>query len=125
MSAITSTRVVEVSRAGGPEVLQLSTRPIAPLKAHEILVKVEAAGVNGHDVFHRRAGSHPTQPGETDVPGLEVAGTVVAIGSGVTQWKVGDAVCSLVQGGGYADYCLCEEALTLPVPKGLSMIEAA
>jgi len=125
MSTISSTRVIEVSRAGGPEVLQLSTRPIAPLKEHEILVKVAAAGVNGHDVFHRRAGSHPTKPGETDVPGLEVAGTVVACGSAVTQWKVGDEVCSLVQGGGYADYCVCEESLTLPVPKGLSMVEAA
>jgi NADPH2:quinone reductase len=125
MSTITSTRVIEVARAGGPEVLQLATRPIAPLKEHEILVKVAAAGVNGHDVFHRRAGSHPTKPGETDVPGLEVAGTVVACGSGVTQWRVGDEVCSLVQGGGYADYCMCEESLTLPVPKGLSMVEAA
>lgn len=125
MSTITSTRVIEVSRAGGPEVLQLATRPIAPLKEREILVKVEAAGVNGHDVMHRKNGSHPTKPGETDVPGLEVAGTVVAIGSGVMQWKVGDQVCSLVQGGGYADYCLCEEALTLPVPKGLTMAEAA
>ncbi|HEY4371130.1 MAG TPA: NAD(P)H-quinone oxidoreductase [Burkholderiales bacterium] len=125
MSTITSTRAVEVSRAGGPEVLQLATRPIAPLKEHEILVKVEAAGVNGHDVMHRKNGTHPTKPGETDVPGLEVAGAVVAVGSAVKQWKVGDKVCSLVQGGGYADYCLCEEALTLPVPKGLSMVEAA
>jgi NADPH2:quinone reductase len=126
MSAIpTSTRVVEVARAGGPEVLQLSTRPLAPLQAHEILIKVAAAGVNGHDVFHRRAGTHPTKPGETDVPGLEVAGTVVARGSAVTQWDIGQEVCSLVQGGGYADYCLAEASLTLPIPKGLTMVEAA
>ena len=121
----TSTRVVEVSRPGGPEVLTLATRPLAPLQPHEILVKVVAAGVNGHDVHHRKVGTHPTVPGETDVPGLEIAGTVAAIGSAVTQWQVGQEVCSLVRGGAYADYCIAEESLTLPVPRGLSMIEAA
>ena len=121
----TSTRVVEVSRPGGPEVLTLATRPLAPLQPHEILVKVVAAGVNGHDVHHRKVGTHPTAPGETDVPGLEIAGTVAAIGAAVTQWQVGQEVCSLVRGGAYADYCIAEESLTLPVPRGLSMIEAA
>lgn len=121
----TSTRVIEVARAGGPEVLQVATRPLAPLKEQEILVKVAAAGINGHDLLHRKNGSHPTKPGETDVPGLEVAGTVVAVGSGVKQWKIGDQVCSLVQGGAYADYCLCEASLTLPVPTGVTMVEAA
>jgi NADPH2:quinone reductase len=125
MSVPTSTRVIEVSQPGGPEVLKLATRPLAPLQEHEILIKVAAAGVNGHDVGHRKAGTHPTKPGETDVPGLEVSGTVVARGSAVTHWDIGQEVCSLVQGGGYADYCVAEESLTLPIPKGLTLIEAA
>jgi NADPH2:quinone reductase len=126
MSSIpTSTRVIEVSQPGGPEVLKLATRPLAPLKPGELLIKVAAAGVNGHDVGHRKSGSHPTEPGETDVPGLEVAGTVIAAGSAVTQWKAGDEVCALVRGGGYADYCMADAVLTLPVPRGLTMVEAA
>jgi NADPH2:quinone reductase len=121
----TSTRVIEVARPGGPEVLQLATRPLAPLQPHEILIKVAAAGVNGHDVHHRKVGTHPTAPGETDVPGLEIAGTVAARGGAVTQWAIGQEVCSLVRGGAYADYCIAEESLTLPVPRGLSLVEAA
>ena len=126
MSAIpTSTRVIEVSQPGGPEVLKLSTRPLAPLQAGEILIKVAAAGVNGHDAHHRHVGTHPTNPGETDVPGLEVAGTVVARGSAVTEWQIGQEVCALVRGGGYADYCIADAALTLPVPRGQTMVQAA
>ena len=125
MSAITSTRVIEVSKPGGPEVLKLATRPLAPLQAHEILIKVAAAGVNGHDVSHREKGTHPTAPGETDVPGLEIAGTVVGRGSAVTLWEIGQEVCALVRGGAYADYCIAEESLTLPIPRGLTLVEAA
>jgi NADPH2:quinone reductase len=121
----TSTRVVEVSQAGGPEVLKLTTRPLAPLKPGEILIKVAAAGVNGHDVHHRKVGSHPTNPGESDVPGLEVAGTVVAVGSATKEWSIGQEVCALVRGGGYAEYCIADAVLTLPVPRGLTMVEAA
>lgn len=126
MTAIpTSTRVVEVSQAGGPEVLKLGTRPLAPLKSGEVLIKVAAAGINGHDLHHRKSGSHPTEPGETDVPGLEIAGTIVAVGSAVKEWNVGQDVCALVRGGAYADYCIADAVLCLPVPKGLSMVQAA
>src|SRR6266851_1889767 len=120
----TKMRAVEISQPGGPEVLKLSERPVPQPKAHEILVKVAAAGVNRPDVL-QRSGNYPVPPDASDLPGLEIAGEVVAKGSAVTLWKIGDKLCALVNGGGYAEYCTVPEVQALPVPKGLSLIEAA
>ena len=94
------------------------------LAAGEVLVKVEAAGVNRPDVMQRK-GHYPPPQGATDIPGLEIAGEVVALGPGVTRWTPGDKVMALVVGGGYAQYCAAHESHCLPVPAGLSMVEAA
>jgi putative PIG3 family NAD(P)H quinone oxidoreductase len=99
-------------------------RPVPMPVAGEILVKVAAAGVNRPDV-RQRQGTYPPPTGATDIPGLEIAGEVAVLGSGVTRWKAGDKVCALVVGGGYAEYCLAYDSHALPVPSGLSMIEAA
>ncbi|MDQ0348498.1 NAD(P)H-quinone oxidoreductase [Ancylobacter vacuolatus] len=109
---------------GGPEALVPEQRPVPAPGAGEILVKVAAAGVNRPDVMQRK-GLYPPPPGAPDIPGLEISGEVVALGEGVTRWKLGDKVCALVSGGGYAQYCLADEGSTLPVPAGLSMVEAA
>ncbi|MEQ9195231.1 MAG: NAD(P)H-quinone oxidoreductase [Parvibaculum sp.] len=115
---------IAIREPGGPEVLE--PREIAtPEPGHgEILIKVAAAGVNRPDTI-QRMGLYPPPPGSPETPGLEVAGDVVSTGPGVTLWKTGDKVCALVGGGGYAEYCLAHEAHALPVPKGLSMTEAA
>ncbi|MEP9367500.1 NAD(P)H-quinone oxidoreductase [Xanthobacter sp. VNH20] len=115
---------INITTPGGPEVLVPGERPVPVPGAREILVKVEAAGVNRPDVVQRR-GLYPAPPGASDIPGLEIAGIVVALGAEVTRFKLGDAVCALVTGGGYAQYCLSHEATALPVPEGLSMVEAA
>src|SRR5712671_726465 len=117
-------RAVEVSKPGGPEVLQLAERPVPVPKAGEILVKVAAAGVNRPDVL-QRMGLYPVPPDASDLPGLEIAGEVVAVGSSAKAFKLGDKVCALVHGGGYAEYCTAPEVAALPVPKGLSLVEAA
>src|SRR5712671_2523962 len=117
-------RAVEVSKPGGPEVLQLAERPVPVPKAGEILVKVAAAGVNRPDVL-QRMGLYPVPPDASDLPGLEIAGEVVAVGSSAKAFKLGDKVCALVHGGGYAEYCTAPEGTALPVPKGLSLVEAA
>jgi NADPH2:quinone reductase len=117
-------KAVEIARPGGPEVLKITERPVPAPKANEILVKVAAAGVNRPDVL-QRSGNYPVPPDASDLPGLEVAGEVVARGSAVTMWKEGDQVCALVHGGGYAEYCVAPEVQALPVPKGLSLIDAA
>jgi NADPH2:quinone reductase len=109
---------------GGPEALVPVERPVPVPGAGEILVKVAAAGVNRPDVMQRK-GLYPPPPGASDIPGLEISGEVVALGEGVTRWKLGDKVCALVSGGGYAQYCLADEGSALPVPAGLSMVEAA
>jgi len=109
---------------GGPEALVPVERPVPVPGAGEILVKVAAAGVNRPDVMQRK-GLYPPPPGAPDIPGLEIAGEVVALGAGVTRWRLGDKVCALVSGGGYAQYCLADEGSALPVPAGLSMVEAA
>ncbi len=109
---------------GGPEVLKPGKRPMPVLGAEDVLIKVAAAGVNRPDVL-QRTGNYTPPPGASDLPGLEVAGTVVAIGSGVKDWKIGDAVMALVAGGGYAEYCAAPAPQCLPVPKGFSLIEAA
>jgi NADPH2:quinone reductase len=118
-------RAIEVSRPGGPEVLQLVRREVPRPQANEVLIRVHAAGVNGHDLHHRHAGSHPVDPGETDLPGLELAGEVVEIGATVRRWSIGDRVCALVRGGSYAEYCVAAESLCLPIPPSLSMVEAS
>lgn len=117
-------KAVAIREPGGPEVLELA-EIATPAPGHgEILIRVEAAGVNRPDTI-QRMGLYPPPPGAPETPGLEVAGEVVATGAGVTRWKAGDKVCALVGGGGYAEYCLAHEAHALPVPKGLSMTEAA
>ncbi|MGO8918916.1 MAG: NAD(P)H-quinone oxidoreductase [Stellaceae bacterium] len=115
---------IEITEPGGPEVLRPGTRPMPLPGAGEVLIKVAAAGVNRPDVMQRR-GEYPPPAGASDIPGLEVAGTVVAVGLGVNYTKLGDAVCALVTGGGYATYCVAPEPQCLPVPNGLSMAEAA
>jgi NADPH2:quinone reductase len=115
---------IAISAPGGPEVLLPQERDVPKPGASEILVKVAAAGVNRPDVMQRK-GQYPPPPGAPDIPGLEIAGEVAAVGGKVTRWKVGEKVTALVAGGGYAEYCLADEAVALPVPKGFSMVEAA
>ena len=117
-------RAVEIEKPGGPEVLRPVEREKPAPKPHEILVKVAAAGVNRPDVL-QRMGLYAVPPDASDLPGLEIAGEVVACGSAVTRWKAGDRVCALTHGGGYAEYCVTPEVQALPVPRGLSMVEAA
>src|SRR5688572_31068272 len=117
-------RAVEISTPGGPEVLKLTQRPPPAPKPDEILIKVAAAGVNRPDVL-QRSGNYPVPPGASDLPGLEVAGEVTAVGADVKSWKVGDKVCALVHGGGYAEYCVAPAVQALTIPKGLSALEAA
>jgi putative PIG3 family NAD(P)H quinone oxidoreductase len=109
---------------GGPEVLKPGKRPMPTIGADEVLIKVAAAGVNRPDVL-QRTGNYTPPPGASDLPGLEVAGTVAAVGGGVKDWKVGDQVMALVSGGGYAEYCAAPAPQCLAVPKGFSMVEAA
>jgi NADPH2:quinone reductase len=117
-------RVIEIVVAGGPDVLRVGNRPKPVAGAGEVLIEVAAAGVNRPDVMQRK-GMYPPPPGASDIPGLEVAGTVVAIGEGVALLAVGHQVCALVTGGGYAEFCVAPEVQCLPVPRGLTMIEAA
>ncbi len=116
--------VVEITQSGGPEVLKPATRPLTPPRAGEVLIKVAAAGVNRPDMIQRQ-GLYPPPPGASDIPGLEIAGAVVALGDGVDGWSTGDAACALVTGGGYAEYCAAPAAQCLPPPEGLSLIAAA
>ena len=115
--------VIGISKPGGPEVLLPETRSVPVPGPNEILVKVAAAGVNRPDVA-QRSGSYPPPPGASDLPGLEVAGEVVAVGAGSTRHKLGDKVMSLVAGGGYAQYCIAQDAQAMAVPPALSMLEA-
>jgi NADPH2:quinone reductase len=117
-------RAVEITKPGPPEVLKAAERPLPVPKPNEILVKVAAAGVNRPDVL-QRTGNYPVPPGASDLPGLEIAGEVVACGAEARMWKVGASVCALAHGGGYAEYCVVPEVQALPLPRGLSMIEAA
>jgi NADPH:quinone reductase len=115
---------VEITTPGGPEVLQAKTRPTPQPAAGQILLKVAAAGVNRPDVA-QRMGSYPPPAGHSPLPGLEVAGEVVAVGEGVTRWRRGDRACALVNGGGYAQYCIAEDVIALPIPSGLDVLAAA
>jgi len=115
--------VIGISKPGGPEVLLPETRPVPTPGPGELLVKVAAAGVNRPDVA-QRSGSYPPPPGASDLPGLEIAGEVVAVGPGATRHKIGDKVMSLVAGGGYAEYCIAPDAQAISVPDTLSITEA-
>ncbi len=117
-------RAIEIIHPGAPEVLQLCERPMPVLKAGEVLIKVQAAGINRPDVL-QRTGNYPVPPGASDIPGLEVAGEIVDGDFAGSGFKKGDLVCALVQGGGYAEYCAAPLAQCLPIPKGLSVLEAA
>ena len=115
--------VIGISKPGGPEVLLPETRAVPKPGPGEILIKVLAAGVNRPDVA-QRSGSYPPPPGASDLPGLEVAGEVVALGDGAAKHKLGDKVMSLVAGGGYAQYCIAQDAQAMAVPAAYSMLEA-
>ncbi len=114
---------IEISKPGGPEVLVPGKRPVPKPGPGELLIKVAAAGINGADLSQRE-GRYPMPPGAPDILGLEVSGTVVATGQGTSRWRVGDPVCALVVGGGYAEYCVALEAHCLPIPKGVDLIVA-
>lgn len=115
---------IEISQPGGPEVLRLCQRPVPEYADDEVLIRVVAAGVNRPDLM-QRCGLYPPPPGASDIPGLEVAGEIVAVGARAAGWKIGDLVCALVTGGGYAEYCSATALLCLPIPTGLSLIQAA
>ena len=115
---------IAIARHGGPDVLEPRRRALPAARPGEVLIKVAAAGVNRPDLS-QRAGAYPPPPDASDIPGLEVAGTVAALGDGVTPWKIGDAVCALTPGGGYAEYCRTPAAHCLPVPRGFGMVAAA
>jgi NADPH2:quinone reductase len=117
-------RAIEISAPGGPEVLRVTQRPVPTPAANEVLIEVAAAGVNRPDVLQRKGG-YPPPPGASDIPGLEVAGTIVATGAGANTWKIGDRVCALVTGGGYAEYVVAPAPQCLPIPRGLTLVEAA
>ncbi len=115
---------VEIVGKGGPEVLVPAERPRPVPGTHDVLIKVAAAGVNRPDVMQRKGG-YPPPPGASDIPGLEVAGTIVEVGASVREWRVGDEVCALVSGGGYAEYCAAPAPQCLPIPRGLDAVAAA
>ncbi len=115
---------IEITQPGGPEVLKPGTRPVPQAGEGEVLVRVAFAGINRPDCL-QRAGGYPPPPGASDIPGLEIAGTVVAVGGGVSRWKAGDQVCALVAGGGYAEYCAAPADTCSPLPKGYGLAQAA
>src|SRR5262249_47631475 len=116
--------VIAIRAPGGPEMLVPERRPVPQPGEREVLVKVAAAGVNRPDVMQRQ-GLYPPPKGATDIPGLEIAGEIAALGAGVERWKLGDKVMALVVGGGYAEYCVAHETHALPVPPGLTLAPAA
>jgi len=115
---------IEITEPGGPEVLQPKRVPLPVAAAGEVLIRVHAAGINRPDAL-QRAGKYPMKPGMNPIPGLEVAGEVVALGEGVKQFAMGDRVCALTNGGGYAEYCAVPAGQTLPIPAGLDWVHAA
>lgn len=117
-------KVIDVPQPGGPDALVVAQRPTPTPQSTEVLIKIAAAGINRADVLQRKGG-YPPPPGAPSYPGLEAAGVVAAVGSAVREFKVGDKVCALLQGGGYAEYCTADEGQVLPVPGSLGMIEAA
>jgi len=125
MTALPQTmNVIEITEPGGPDVLQLRERPVPAPTGNEVLIRICAAGVNRPEVLQRK-GMYPPPPGATDIPGLEAAGEIAAIGAGVKDWRVGDKVCALLTGGGYGEYAIADAGSCLPVPDGVTMEEAA
>ncbi|MFW9080131.1 NAD(P)H-quinone oxidoreductase [Pseudomonas sp. P2757] len=124
MTLPTEMTLVEITEPGGPEVLQPQRVPLPVAGDGEVLIRVHAAGINRPDAL-QRAGKYPMKPGMNPIPGLEVAGEVVALGTGVTAFVVGDRVCALTNGGGYAEYCAVPAGQTLPIPEGLDWVQAA
>ncbi len=116
--------VIGIREPGAPQVLVPERRPLPRSGAGEVLIKVAAAGVNRPDVM-QRLGLYPPPPGASDIPGLEIAGQIIALGPDATRWKLGDQVMALVSGGGYAEYCVAHESHCLPIPTGIDLIEAA
>lgn len=117
-------RVIEIAGTGGPDVLQPATRPVPAPGPGEVVIRVAYAGVNRPDAM-QRAGLYAPPPGASDLPGLEAAGEITAIGAGVSGWQIGDQVCALLPGGGYAEYVRTPAAHCLPVPEGMGLAEAA
>ena len=124
MSLPETMRCVEILEPGGPEVLTPAERPLPTPDQNQVLIKVVAAGVNRPDVI-QRLGRYPPPPGASDLPGLEVAGEIVATHDNVSSWSVGDNVCALLTGGGYAEYATADAGSCLSVPDNLSLVEAA
>ncbi len=120
----TQMNCIEIPQPGGPDALKLTTRTLPHPSPGEVLIRIEAAGINRPDCI-QRMGNYAPPPGTTDIPGLEVSGEIVAVGDQVATWSVGDRVCALVAGGGYAEYVTAPFQQCLPVPDGLSMVEAA
>jgi NADPH2:quinone reductase len=118
-------KAIVITTAGGPGVLQIEERPQPVAAPTEVLIKIAAAGVNRPDVYQRKGNYPPPKGAPRDIPGLEIAGTIAAAGDKVTRWQVGDQVCALVSGGGYAEYCNVPEGQCLPIPGNLSFVEAA
>ena len=117
-------RVVEITKPGGPDVLQITDRPVPEPGPGQVVIKVAYAGVNRPDAL-QRAGAYDPPPGASDLPGLEAAGEIVALGVGVSDWAIGDAVCALLPGGGYAEFVATPAAHCLPIPSGLDLKQAA
>ena len=124
MQTPTAMKAIEIREPGGPHVLTTVERRLPAPGDDEVLIRVAAAGVNRPDCLQRQ-GLYPPPPGASDIPGLEVAGVIVALGNRVANWSVGDEVCALVTGGGYAEYCAAPATQCLPIPRGLDRIEAA
>ena len=124
MTVPSQMQAVVITAPGGPEMLRVETQPVPQPRAGEVLIAVAAAGVNRPDVLQRQ-GKYPVPKGASPLPGLEVAGTIAALGEGVTELKFGDSVCALTPGGGYAEYCVAPASSCLPVPRGLTPLEAA
>jgi putative PIG3 family NAD(P)H quinone oxidoreductase len=115
---------IEISKPGGPDVLVPVERPKPAMAPGEVMIQVEAAGVNRPDVM-QRMGHYPPPPGASDIPGLEVAGVIVKVAHGVSEWRMGDRVCALASGGGYAEFCVVPAPQCLPVPRGMDFVQAA
>jgi NADPH2:quinone reductase len=116
-------KAIEIEHPGGPEVLRAVERPVPEPGPGELLMRVEAAGVNRPDVM-QRLGKYPPPPGASDIPGLEIAGTIVSVAADARRWNVDDRICALVSGGGYAEYCVAPAVQCLPIPEGLDAVAA-
>jgi putative PIG3 family NAD(P)H quinone oxidoreductase len=114
---------INIAKLGGPEVLQPVELPVPQPGPHQVVIRVAAAGVNRPDLMQRE-GKYPPPPGASDIPGLEVSGTVTACGTGVTRWREGDTVCALVSGGGYSEYCVAPDVQCLPIPSTVDLVSA-